>query len=159
MDWLGNPIAPRNGRIGRSATTRLFLMGELINGSNNMGLNRLIYKLDKNHLGCQHGRCLCGGLREFQRGVMVLRVMANQMAIRKSKMEIAEFRSRVGEKVFMRSACTDYVARLRGATDAKLHPIAVNAYARTTSLFLRDFAHNVRKSEIRMARNLVGRYE
>ena len=98
MNWLGNPIVPRNGRIGGSAPTRIFLMGEWIIGRDDMDLNQLIYTIDKNRLGCQHGRCLCGRLRGFQRGVMVLRCMARQMAIRKSNMDISEFRRRVGGK-------------------------------------------------------------
>ena len=82
MNWLGKPTDPRDGRIRRSKMGWIFLMGELIGERNNMEINPTIYTIGKNRPRCQHARCLCGGLQESQRDVVVLRRMGAQMAMR-----------------------------------------------------------------------------
>ena len=60
MGWVGGPIVPRNGRVSRITPVRICLMGELVNGGN-MEINQSLYTIDKDQLGCQHGRWLCVG--------------------------------------------------------------------------------------------------
>ena len=100
-----------------------------------MALNQLIYAIDKNQIWRMNGRSLCARFRKSQRGVMVLRRMTNQMAIRKNNMDISEVRRRVGGEVFRRSACTGYVLGLMESGGANLHLIALKDSARTTSLY------------------------
>ena len=64
-----------------------------------MGVNQLIYTIDKDELGCPHGHSPCEGAPEFQRGEIVARSISNQRVIRNYKTDIAEVRGRAGRKI------------------------------------------------------------
>ena len=68
-----------------------------------MGLNQMVYAIDKKQLGFQHGRCICGSLMGFHRGEMVVRSLTAQRVIRYENVDIAEIRRRFEERASFRA--------------------------------------------------------
>lgn len=95
---LGKPVIPGYGRSRWSTLRRTFLTDELVGDGINEELNHATHTDVKNQPGRHHDHCVCDRLLRSRRGEMIFGNMANQRAISRYDMDVAEVRRRVDER-------------------------------------------------------------